>query len=56
MFPADGEPADVRLDDPNALPFKLTISCVNFGQSAEFQRTVFNISQPLSLRSQGAVS
>jgi hypothetical protein len=54
MLPADGEPADVGLDDPNPLPF--TISCVNFGQSAEFQRTVFNISQPLSLRPQGAVS
>ena len=46
MFPAAGEPADVGLDDPNALPFKLTISCVNFGQSAEFQRTLFSIDQP----------
>jgi len=46
MFSADGEPADVGLDDPNALPFKLTISCVNFGQSAEFQRTLFSIDQP----------
>lgn len=54
MFPADGEPADVGLDDPNARPF--TISCVNFGQSAEFQRTLFNIIQPLSLRPRGAVS
>ena len=45
MFPADGDtaPADVGLDDPNALPFKLTISCLNFRQSAEFQRTLFNI-------------
>jgi hypothetical protein len=54
MFPADGEPADVGLDDPNALLF--TISCVNFRQSAEFQRTLFNINQPLSLRPRGAVS
>ena len=49
MFPADGDtaPADVGLDDPNTLPpFKLTISCVNFGQSAEFQRTLFNNDQP----------
>ena len=45
MFPADGEPADVGLDDPNALPFRVTISCVNFGQSAEFQRTLINIDQ-----------
>ena len=47
MFPADGDtaPAAVGLDDANALPFKLTISCVNFGQSAEFQRTLFNIDQ-----------
>jgi GNAT superfamily N-acetyltransferase len=46
VFPADGDtaPADVGLDDPNALPF-FTISCVNFGQSAEFQRTLFNIDQ-----------
>src|SRR5262245_27660593 len=46
MFPADGEPADVGLDDPNALPFKLTISCVNFEQSAEFQPILLNIDQP----------
>ena len=48
MFPADADtaPADVGLDDPNALPFKLTISCVNFEQRAEFQRTLFNIDQP----------
>ena len=45
MFPADGESADVRLDDFNPLPFTLTISCVNFGQSAEFQRTLSNIDQ-----------
>jgi hypothetical protein len=47
VFPADGDtaPADVGLDDPNALPFKLTISCVNFRQRAEFQRTLFNIDQ-----------
>jgi GNAT superfamily N-acetyltransferase len=45
MFSAHGgtAPADVGLGDPNALPFKLTISCVNFGQTAEFQRTLFNI-------------
>ena len=48
MFLADGDtaPADVGLDDSNALPFKLTISCVNFEQRAEFQRTLFNIDQP----------
>jgi hypothetical protein len=47
VFPADGDtaPADVGLDDPNALPFKLTISCLNFRQRAEFQRTLFNIDQ-----------
>jgi len=47
VFPADRNtaPADVGLDDPKALPFKLTISCVNFRQSAEFQRTLFNIDQ-----------
>jgi hypothetical protein len=56
MFPADDEPVDVGLGDPNALPFKLTISCVNFRQGAEFQRTLFNINQPLSLRPRGAVS
>jgi hypothetical protein len=52
----DATPADVGLNDPNALPFKLTISCVNFRQSAEFQRKLFNIRQPLSLRPRGAVS
>src|SRR5215467_14510861 len=46
MFPAGGEPADVGPDNLNALPFKLTISCVNFGQSAKFQCTPFNINQP----------
>jgi hypothetical protein len=48
---ADGEPApaDVGLNDPNALPLP-TISCANFGQSAEFQGTLFNINQPLSLK------
>jgi GNAT superfamily N-acetyltransferase len=47
MFLGQGDttPAAIGLDDPNALPFKLTISCVNFGQSAEFQRTLFNIDQ-----------
>jgi len=50
----DTTPADVGLNDSNALPF--TIICVNFGQSAEFQRTLFNINQPLSLRPLGAVS
>ena len=45
MFLGQGDttPAAIGLDDPNALPFKLTISGVNFGQSAEFQRTLFNI-------------
>jgi hypothetical protein len=52
MFLADGEPADVGLNDPNAF----TISCVNFAQSAEFQCTLFNINQPLSLKPLGAVS
>ena len=48
MFPSDGHtaPADVELHDFNALPLKLTISCVNFEQRAEFQRTLFNIDQP----------
>ena len=50
----DATPADVGVNDPNALPF--TISCVNFGQSAEFQRPIFNINQLLSLRPRGAVS
>src|SRR5262249_28012121 len=47
MFTADGDTtlADVGLDDPNVLPFKLTINCVNFGQGAEFQRTLFKVDQ-----------
>ena len=47
VFPADADtaPADVGLGDSNALPFKLTISCVNFRQHAEFQCTLVNIDQ-----------
>lgn len=40
MFPADGGPADVGLGVPNAL--LSTISCLKFGQSPEFQRTLSN--------------
>jgi hypothetical protein len=45
MFSGHGDttPVAVGSDDPNALPFELKISCVNFGQSADFQRTLFNI-------------